>query len=184
MFSSTVKRGALLLGGVAILLIGSASWTFAQTAPTPTPSPTSRSKPHAQQRQAIINLAATKLGLTGDQLSDALNQARKDLGTNQGQPRARDVAKDELAVAGKAIGLTDARVLRQELRGSSLAAVAQKHNVPATSVSSAIKADIDAKIQALVSAGKLKADRAATFTQKADARVDRLMTRQFKAATP
>jgi hypothetical protein len=172
MFSTVFEGGALVVGGVAMLIVATVGIAAAQSAPK------------AQERQAVINLAATKLGLTGEQLSDALKQARKDLGANQDRPRAKDLAKDELAVAAKALGLPDAKSLRQELRGSSLTAVAQKHNVPVTTVAGAIKTDVDAKIQALVSAGTLKADRAATLTQKANARVDRLMTKEFNTAAP
>jgi hypothetical protein len=51
---------------------------------------------------------------------------------------------------------------------------------PAT-VSNAIKADLDARIDALVTAGKLKAARAAALETRARARVDALMSHQFRA---
>ena len=56
-----MKRTAVALGGAGLLLLATIGLTQAQTA-TPT----------LQQRDAIINLAATKLGLTGDQLAQAL----------------------------------------------------------------------------------------------------------------
>jgi hypothetical protein len=84
-------------------------------------------------------------------------------------------------VAAKAIGLADAKALRKELAGSTLTAVAQKHNVAASVVATALKADVNARIDAQVTAGKLKAERAATLKTKAAARVDALMTREFKA---
>jgi len=155
-------RAALSLLGAALLLCASVGFASAQS--------------NAPAKQAVIDDAAAKLGLTGDQLRDALKQARKELGT-----RVRVVVKDELTVAAKAIGLADAKALRKELAGSTLTAVAQKHNVAPATVSNAIKADIDTKIDALVSSGKLKADRAAALKTKAHARVDALMTRQFKA---
>ena len=171
MTSSILKRGALALGGAALLFATTIALTQAQAAP-----PTDK---HAQQ-QAVLDLAATKLGLTSDELIDALKQARKDLGVNQGRPQVGKLVRDELGVAAKAIGLADARALRTELAGSTLTAVAQKHNVAPATVAAALKADLNAKLQALVTAGKLKADRAATLRQKADAKVDALMTHEFK----
>jgi hypothetical protein len=106
--------------------------------------------------------------------------AHKELGRKPAQAIVK-VVKDELDVAAKALGLADAKALRAELRGSSLAAVAQKHNVPSSTVANAIKADLNAKIDALVSSGKLKAERAATLEQRAAERVDKLMTREFTA---
>jgi len=110
MTSSILKRGAVALGGAALLLSTTIALTQAQTAPT---------DKHAQQ-QAVLNLAATRLGLTGDQLVDALKQARKDLGVNQGRPQVGKLVRDELGVAATAIGLADARALRKELAGSTL----------------------------------------------------------------
>ena len=90
------------------------------------------------------------------------------------------LVKHELNVAAEAIGLADAKALRAELRGSTLSAVAQKQNVAPATVATAIKNDINTRIDALVTAGKLKAERAATLKQRAAERVDALMTREFK----
>ena len=60
MFSSALKRGALILGGAAILLVGTVSWTSAQTVPTPTPTPANQAR--TQHRQALINLALANGG--------------------------------------------------------------------------------------------------------------------------
>ena len=100
-FRTVFQRGALILGGAAAVLFATASLTTAQTITN-------------DQKQAVIRLAATKLGLSDDQLTDALKQARKDLGVNQGRPRARDLIAGELAVAARTIGV-DVRTLRQML---------------------------------------------------------------------
>ena len=113
-------------------------------------------------------------------MAQALKDARRELGPKPGQAIVK-VVRDELDVAAKALGLADARALRGELRGSSLTAVAQKHNVAPSTVSNAIKADLNGKIDALVSSGKLKADRAMTLKQRVSDRVDKLMAREFKA---
>ena len=89
--------------------------------------------------------------------------------------------RDELQVAAKTLGFADVRALRTELAGSTLTAVAQKHNVPSTAVSAAIMADISAKLQAAVAAGQLKAERVPALTQRAQDRVTALMTHQFPA---
>ena len=170
-----MKRHFLIaLLSMAVVLVATVPVSFAATQ--------ARSAPTVAQKQAVIDLAAAKLGLTSDQLTDALKQARKDLGLNQGRPRAKELVRDELAVAAKTIGFADVKALHKELRGSTLEAVAQKHNVAPSAVAAAIKADIDAKIQALVTAGTLKADRAAALKTKAEAKVDALMTHEFKSA--
>jgi hypothetical protein len=174
--TSFLKRGAIALGGAALLLSATIGFTQAQ-GNKPTTAPTAKQ----QQHQAVLNLAATKLGLTGDQLSTAFKDARKDLGLNQGRVKAVEIAKDELTVAAKAIGLADLKALRTELAGTTLTAVAQKHGVAPSTVAAAITADVDARIQALVTSGKLSADRAAALKLKADARVNTFITREFKA---
>lgn len=153
----------------AVLLAATLGLTYAQSAPT-----------KEQQKQAIISDAAAKLGVNADALAQALKEARKDLG-HKHAVQVGKLVRDELTVAAKALGLADAKALRAELRGSTLTAVAQKHNVAPATVASAIKADIDAKIDAQVTAGKLKADRAAALKTKAHAKVDALMTHEFKA---
>jgi hypothetical protein len=168
---SIFTRGALALGGAALLLGATIGLTHAQVAPTAA----------HPQRQAVVDLAATSLGLTGDELASALKQARKDLGQNPAKPRIGKLVRQEITLSATAIGLPDVKALRQELAGSTLTAVAQKYNVPPSKVSAALKADVVARIQALVTAGSIKADRAATLTHTAETKIDALMTRQFKS---
>lgn len=161
----SISRTALVIGSAALLIGATVGISYAQSA-----------APAAQRKQAIIDQAASKLGVTGDQLREALKDARKEIGA-----RVRLVVRDELTVAAKTLGLADARALRQELRGTTLTAVAQKHNVAPATVSNAIKADLHRKVQNLVNAGKLTAERAAMLSTKLDARADALITRDFKA---
>jgi hypothetical protein len=171
--SSSLKRTALAIGGAALLLTATIGFTQAQTA---TPSA------NKQHQQAVINLAATKLGLTGDQLSEALKSARKDLGTNQGnRPQVGKLVRAELSLAATTLNYPNLQAMRKDLAGTTLSALATTRLGSPAPVTNALKADVDAKIQALVTAGTLKADRAATLKQKAEAKVDALMTRQFKA---
>jgi uncharacterized protein YidB (DUF937 family) len=89
--------------------------------------------------------------------------------------------KEELQVAAKAIGLSDAKALRKELAGTTLADVAQKHGVQPSTVAAAITADLDAKIQSLASAGTINATRATALQQKVSTKVAALMAHQFPA---
>ncbi len=125
--------------------------------------------------------AAAKLGLTPDQLQQALTQARKDLGGGAGAHPLARVRSEELQVAAQTLGIADARALRRELAGTTLTDVAQKHGVQPATVASAITADLDAKIQALVNAGTIKANRVNALDQKVSSRVVSLMTHQFPA---
>jgi hypothetical protein len=173
-----MRKFLLAAGGAAILLGGALGVTYAQSA-TPQAAAPGSAKQH---RQAIISDAAAQLGVSADQLQQALAQARKNLST---KPKLASVIAhlraDELQVAANTLGLADAKALRSELAGTTLTAVAQQHNVPVATLAGAIKADVDAKIQAAVNSGQITAARAAKLTQKADAKVDALMTRQFKA---
>jgi hypothetical protein len=172
---SSLKRGALALGGAALLLSATVGFSAAQST---TPD-------KKQQQQAVINLAASKLGLTGDQLSEALKQSRKDLGHNQGRPKIAKLVKQELGVAATTLGYSDVKALRKDLAGTTLAALAQTRKIAPATVASAIKADVDSQIQALAAAGTIKPNQAVKLKLKAEARVDGLMTRQFKvSATP
>jgi hypothetical protein len=171
MKSISLTRIGLAVGGAALLLGATLGIGYAQSA---TPSPA------AQQKRAIIDDAAARLGIQGDDLAQALKEARKALGQKHGVQIGK-LVKDEMAVAAKAIGLADAKTLLRELRGTTLTAVAQKHSVAPAIVANALKADLNTRIDALVSGGKLKADRAAALKTQAATRVDALMTREFKA---
>jgi hypothetical protein len=173
--TSFFKRSALAVGGAALLLSATIGFSQAQTA---TPPPAAEKRQH---RESIIDLAAAKLGLTADQLTAAFKDAHKDLAVKRGAKIAR-LAQHELTVAATALGIADAKTLRAELAGTTLTAVAAKHGVPAATVATALKTDVDAQIQALVTANKIKADRAAALKIKAEARVDTFMNREFKAA--
>lgn len=174
----TFKRAALALASAALLLIGGAGLSLAQTA-TPTSPPASGQATAPKAARAVIDDAAAKLGLSGDQLAQALKEARRELGARSTVRLARQRALD---VAAHALGLADARALRKELAGTTLTAVAQKHGVAPATVSAAIVADLNAQVDAQVAAGKLTAQRATTLKQRLATRVDALMAHQFKAA--
>jgi transposase-like protein len=172
-----MKHLLLAVGGAAVLMSAALGVTYAQSTQTPTPAPTQTSA--QQRRQAIISDTASQLGVSADQLQQALVQARKDVG---GQPRPlASLRREELQVAVKAIGLPDVKTLRTQLAGSTLTAVAQSHNVQPSTVSTAIMADITSKLQADVTSGQINANQVQTLTQRAQNRVNALMTHQFPA---
>jgi hypothetical protein len=177
-----MNRLVMAAGGAAVLLLcGALGVTaLAQGAPTTTPTPAaSATRTSAQQRrQAILSDAASQLGVSETQLQQALAQARKDVGANAARPLA-DLRQDELQVAAQAIGLADVKTLRGELAGTTLNTVAQNHNVAPSTVSAAILADLNSKLQAAVTAGTIKASQVTTLTQRAQNRVTALMTHQF-----
>jgi hypothetical protein len=172
--SPSLKRTALAFGGAALLLCATVGLSQAQSAPS--------AKPSKQQQQAVINLAATKLGLSGDQLSEALKSSRKDLGLGKGHAQIGKLVRAELSVAATTLNYPGLQAMRKDLAGTTLAALASSRIGSPTPVANALKADVDARIQAMVTAGTLNAGRAATLTHKAEGKVDALMTRQFKAA--
>jgi hypothetical protein len=174
-----MKRFLLAAGGAAMLMGGALGVTYAQSTatPTPAPAPASIATTAQQRRQAILSDAASQLGISADQLQQALVQARKDVGGNI-RPLA-SLRRDELQVAAKTIGLPDVKTLRTQLAGTTLTAVAQNHNVQPSTVSAAIMADITSKLQADVASGQLNANQVAAVTQRAQNRVNALMTHQF-----
>src|SRR5690348_1198152 len=99
-----MRQLLLAAGGAAILLGGALGVANAQPA---TPGSAK------QQRQAIISDAAAQLGVSADQLQQALAQARKSLSP---KPKLASVIAhlrtDELQVAAKTLALADAKALR------------------------------------------------------------------------
>jgi hypothetical protein len=168
---AVLKRAAVVVGGAAVLAGATFGISAAQTAPT-TPQTT-----RAADRQAVISLAASKLGISADQLSQALHDARKDLGLNQSRPRAAMLIRDELNVAAKTIGYADAKAMRKDLSGTTLTALAQSHNVAPATVSAAIQNDVNARIAKLTN---LNATQIANLTARVDSRITAFMTHQFK----
>lgn len=175
--SKTLKRGLVVLGGCMLLAGASVGVINAQTASsTPVSSPGSTAQQH---HQAVLTQAAHILGIPESQLQQALQQARKDVGGGAlHQFRLAKVVRAELSVAANSLGETSQQ-LRQELKGNTLTAVANAHNVAPSTVSAAITGDVNAKIDAAVAAGKLNANQAAKLKAKVPNEVSTLMTRNW-----
>jgi hypothetical protein len=179
MTSTTLKRivaagaAALVLGGAAIGL------AYAQATPTtPTPSPGVTRPAPSQEHQRYLDALAKRLGITTEQLKEAMAAARSDAGLpadadGYGHGGHRGVA---LGVAAQAIGITP-QELRQELPGKSLAQVAQAHGKNPADVATALKNAANARIDHEVTVGEATADQAAQRKQMADQAIDQAMTR-------
>ena len=192
MTNIAVKRSLVALGAAVVLGGGAFGVVAAQTA-TPTRPAQTQGTPAAgqpaQREEQFLTALAGKLGVTVDKLKQAIADARKDLGLPDGGPGfgfggpggpghhgpggpGGPVSFD---VAAKTIGIT-ADQLRQELPGKSLSDVAKAHNVDATKVADALKADAATRIDQAVKDGKLSADKAAQAKTDANSRIDQMMT--------
>jgi len=205
MVSNGLKRAVavLALGGATVVLGGMAAGTVsAQQTPTPAQSPTPRqgvtgtqgADRQAQQDNFLAALAA-KLNVTVDQLKQAMQQTRQELGIpergqggpgrpgGQGGPAAQQGRGGPgvgLEAAARSIGI-DANQLRQELAGKSLADVARAHGIDPSTVASALKTEATTRIDQAVTAGRLTADQANAVKQNIDQRIDQQLNRQMQA---
>ncbi len=199
MVSNGLKRAVAVLavGGATVVLGGMAAGTVsAQQTPTPAQSPTPRqgvtgtqgADREAQQDNFLAALAA-KLNVTVDQLKQAMQQTRQELGipergqgghTKSGAQGGRGGPGIGLDAAARAIGI-EANQLRQELAGKTLADVARAHGVDPNTVGSALKNEAITRIDQAVTAGRLTAEQANAMKQSLDQRIDQQLNRQAPA---
>ncbi len=151
--STALKRSVVAIGGAALLASSSLGLAHAQTVPSP----------------AVPGTAVSQQSQPGVRVKHHGHRLRK-------------LLRGEMRVAAEFIGV-DLKQLRTELKGNSLSDVATAHGVAPAEVARALKADVDAKIDAAVASGRLSADRANKLKQRASVRVDRLMTRTFASTS-
>lgn len=174
-------RRALVAGGVALLL-GVATLGLALAQQTPTPGPATPSQSARPSYQAFLDALARRLGISTDQLQQAITDARNEVGLPAGRGkfgfggRGHGFGKLGLdaSVAAQAIGISVDQ-LRQELPGKSLAQVAQAHGKNPADVATALKNAAHQRIDQAVAAGRLSADQASQLKQQADQRIDQYM---------
>ena len=165
---------ALVLGGVALgMMPGAASTPYAEAA-----DPGDPGRPGIQ---AFIDLVAQKLGITSDRLTQAMTEARSELGIPEGRHRFGHKGPGmhfglDLSAAAQAIGVTPEE-LRQELPGKSLAQVAQAHGKTADDVATALKNAANQRIDQAVTNGRLTAEQAAEKKTQAAQHIDELVNR-------
>jgi hypothetical protein len=172
--SGFARRATLAL--VAAVIVGGSVVGLAAAQPAPAPPPAGN--------QTFLAALAQRLNITVDALQQAITGARADAGLpadgsgfpgrgGQNGPGPRAFGPD-LDVAAQAIGI-DAQQLRQELAGTSLAAVAQAHGKSANDVIAALTAADTTRIDQAVSDGRITADQAAQRKQTEAQRLQQLV---------
>jgi hypothetical protein len=222
MMKLTHMKRTALAGAAALTLVGaSLGVVAAQDAPAASPAPAAPGAPRhgapgqqqgdrQQGQQQFIAALAARLGISTDQLQQAMDQTRADLGIPERGPGAGDQGMPgrgprggeqgmpgrgpgggdqgmqgrgpggRLDAAAQALGITVDQ-LRQELQGQSLTQVAQAHGVDPTTVATALKQAASTHIDQEAAAGRLPADQVATAKQQAEQRVDQMMAQTAPA---
>jgi len=155
------KRG-LVVAGVGVLAIAATlGVSYAQDGARGPQG----SGPRAERMQAFAQAVASNLGVTTDQLHQAVQAARAQVGAESGgsgHPGAfghhrwaraarmgMQARQAGLDAAAQALGITPDQ-LRQELPGKSLTDVAHAHNVDPSVVANALKAVADQRVDQLM----------------------------------
>ena len=192
----TSMKRTMVAGVAALTLVGtSLGVVAAQQAPTAPgqPAPGQQQGDRQQHQQQFIAALAARLGITPEQLQQAMDQTRTDLGVpNRGPNRGGGPRGGEgggprggggeqrmgggLDAAAQALGVSVDQ-LRQELAGGqTLTQVAQAHNVDPTTVANALKQAANTRIDQEATAGRIPADQVETAKQRAAERVDLMMS--------
>jgi transposase-like protein len=174
----TTLRRSLAVGAAALVLGGSTlGLANAQVTPTaPAPTPGQSQQAPGPEHQRFLEALAKRLGITTDQLRQAIREARSDAGlpadrSDFGHGSHRGVA---LGVTAQAIGITP-QELRQELPGKSVAQVAQAHGKNPADVAMALTNAANQRIDQEVAAGTITADQAAQRKQTVDQAIAQAM---------
>ena len=183
----TSMKRTMVAGVAALTLVGtSLGVVAAQQAPTAPgqPAPGQQRDDRQQHQQQFIAALAARLGITPEQLQQAMDQTRTDLGVPErgpngsGGPRGGGEQRmgGGLDAAAQALGVSVDQ-LRQELAGDqTLTQVAQAHNVDPTTVANALKQAANTRIDQDAAAGRLPSDQVESAKQRAAERVDQMMS--------
>lgn len=193
MKQSKSLKNLLAAGGVLLVLgIAAVGVTVAQAQSTPTPN-TQQQNLRDRYTQALAN----RLHVTVDQLKQAVQDARKDVGLpdaaarpNAGRPghgarpgvgrapfdRGFRGLLGQQADAVTALLKTDRATLLAELPGKTLAEVAQNHGVTTQAVVDTITKTANDQIDRLAQARNLPADRVTQLKQRTSERVQEFVT--------
>jgi hypothetical protein len=181
---------ALVLGTAAIGVAGAQQAPSADSAPAVSSGTLAQATPLRVRQQRFLEVLAAKLGITTDRLTQAIAEARTEVGLpahrtglpqpGAVRPRMRGIRGHELRAAAQAMNL-NVEQLRQALPGKSLTDVAREQGVEPTVVADALRAAAHARVDRAVSSGRYTPERAARVRERIDARIDRLMTRQIYA---
>ena len=191
---STPGRRVVLGLGATVILVGAAvGIAAAQQSPAPGAPGGGQTAQNRPGYQAFIDALARRLNIPSSQLTQAISQARSDVGlpANGGFPGrpgrggrgpgfGPGLAANE---AAQAIGIT-VQQLRTELPGKSLAQVAQAHGKDPNAVATALKNAVHQRIDQAVANGRLTADQANQFKTMADQRIDQRMNQVVPQGRP
>ncbi len=187
----TVRR-ALAIGGVLLLLGGAALGVNAvQAQTTPTPS----APPQQNLRERYEQALANRLHVTVDQLRQAIQDARNDVGLGGPGP-GRAGGGERHVPPGFGFGrgglpgflgqqadalvslfkLQDRQALRQELSGKTLAEVSAAHGVSVQDVVSTLTTIGNEQIDRMAQARGLSAERVAELKQRMSERVQEFVS--------
>ena len=186
--SFVIKRA--LVAAAAVLVLGGAAVGIAAAQGQPSP-------PAQNHREKYLEALANRLNVTTDQLKQALEGARQDVGIpdrpQRPNPSARPgpsgfpfpgfgrgpavrafLGKELDAVAALFKITPDA--LRAELRGATLAELASKHGVGTQDVVNTIVKTANEQVDQAAQARNIPADRVGQFKQRISERVQEFVT--------
>jgi hypothetical protein len=197
MASMTLKR--VMAAGLAAIVVGTAGVGYVNAqgggeGNQPGGQRQGITREQMQQRHdQFLNTLAGKLGVSVDQLKQALTDTRNELGGPRGMGGPRRMGPGpqgmgpgmrgggfHLDAVAQALNITPDQ-LRQELPGKTLTQVAEAHNVAASTVADALKNAITARIDQAVANNRMTADQANQVKQNLDQRINNLMTRTLPA---
>jgi hypothetical protein len=193
-----VMNGSLkigLLAAAGALIVGAAAIGTALAQRTPTPATAAgQAAPSAQREQPrrMLELVASKLGVTPERLQQAFTEARQELGWHRGpggparerrgeiRERVRGMMQRGMEIVAGEIHIS-VEQLRSELPGSSLAAVSRNHGVDPQQVANALTNAANQRIDAAQAEGRMTLDRATRLKQRTTDLIQRMMDRQLPA---
>lgn len=181
-------RRAILAGGAALMLGGAAIGIVgAQEIPTPVLGDKHVIAFEAklpgdfeERHRKFLEALAGKLGVESARLEQAIDEVSKEQGMPfpvLGKAPVAAVAislGDEQRVIAEALNISTEQ-LQQEWKEKTLAEVAAAHNVDPQAVKDAVAAHRRAKIDELVQAGKLPAEKAERIKEHMDKAIDALL---------
>ncbi len=191
-FPNSVRRVAI--AGVAVLVMGGAAVGIAAAQAQPSATPTSQQSNY----QKFVDALAKRLGISSQTLQQDITQARQDAGlpaapNGRGFPGGGGrrgpggfgpgILQQGLNVVAQTLGITPQQ-LRSELRGKSLAQVAQAHGKTANDVATALKNAAHQRIDQAVTNGRITADQANTQKTNVDQRIDQFVNQVLPQGGP
>lgn len=174
---ATALTAASIAGIGAGVTLGFSGTSNAQTAAA-TDTSTTAAATTAPDRATIVNDTLAKLVTAGtitqaqaDAVAKALTDALPARGAGGGDHRGGIGRGNELAVAAKAIGITDADLRTALQGGKTIAQVAADHSVATETVAAALKADLQTRLAQAVTDGKITQAEADTRLAAADTHI-------------